>query len=70
MADNNMTAKVLGGAAAGVGIVAMAPVFGAIGTVTALGSLLGMAAGASAGAALSASDEVDKSIEVSKASKK
>lgn len=41
--------KVIGGAVAGVGLIAALPIFGAIGSVTASGAVLGAALGAGAG---------------------
>ena len=61
--DKKMAAKVLTGAAAGVGIVAMAPIFGAIGTITTLGGVVGSILGASANVALSYSDEAENEVE-------
>ena len=49
--------KVLGGAAAGVGLIVLAPVFGAVGTVTAVGVAVGTAVGGIAGAVASDKDK-------------
>lgn len=52
--------KVLGGIAAGVGVVAVAPVFGAVGAVTVAGAAVGATVGAVAGGVASSIDEDDK----------
>lgn len=49
--------KVITGVAAGVGSVALLPVFGPIGTVSLLGAVLGGTAGGIAGAVLSENDD-------------
>lgn len=49
--------KVVGGAAAGVGIIAALPIFGAIGTITTGGAILGSLLGAGAGMAVVSEDE-------------
>lgn len=52
--------KVLGGVAAGVGVVVAAPVFGAVGTITAAGVAVGAAAGALGGAVASSVEEDER----------
>lgn len=49
--------KVCGGVAAGIGLIAALPIFGAIGTVTTGGAILGSILGAGAGMAVVAEDE-------------
>jgi hypothetical protein len=52
--------KVIGGAVAGVGLIAALPIFGAIGSVTASGAVLGAALGAGAGMTVVANDEEER----------
>ena len=52
--------KVIGGSAAGVGLIAALPIFGAIGTVTAGGVIIGSLLGAGAGVAVVANDEEER----------
>lgn len=52
--------KILGGAAAGVGLVAAAPVFGAVGAVTAVGAAVGVGIGALAGGIATKIDNDEK----------
>lgn len=49
--------KVLGGVAAGIGVVAAAPVFGAVGAVSLVGAGVGAVAGGVAGSVIAASDD-------------
>ena len=52
--------KILGGAAAGVGLVAAAPIFGAVGAVTAVGAVVGVGVGALAGGIATKIDSDEK----------
>lgn len=52
--------KILGGAAAGVGLVAAAPIFGAVGAVTVVGAAVGVGVGALAGGIATKIDSDEK----------
>lgn len=52
--------KVLGGIAAGVGMVAAAPVFGAVGAVSLVGAGVGAVVGGVAGSVISSNDEEEQ----------
>lgn len=52
--------KIAGGAVAGVGAIAALPIFGAIGTITASGAILGSILGAGAGMAVVSEDEDER----------
>jgi tellurite resistance protein len=52
--------KILGGVAAGVGVVVALPIAGPIGAVTALGAVIAGTVGAAAGAVVAYSDDEDK----------
>ncbi|MBI9109968.1 hypothetical protein [Maridesulfovibrio ferrireducens] len=52
--------KVIGGAAAGVGVIAAIPLFGAVGTVSGMGAILGSTLGIGAGLAVATEDAEDR----------